>query len=203
MTIDKLIVFSETGDKNTEGLDLSRGFPSKMQPARQWHNWLFNKITSKINEIIDTVGDLGRDKVSYIDIVDNLTSEETNKPISANMGRDLEDRKLDKSDLANGDAPVYAVRAWANFSGGTANIRAQGNIARITRTGVGVYEVGFSINMQNANYSVVTAQAGRGDATSLTISGLTVSGFLLQASYGGDNTQGLYDPEFCCFHVVA
>ena len=61
MTIDKLIVFSETGDKNTDDLDLSQGFPSKLQPARQWMNWLFNKITLKINEVIDAVTDAGAD----------------------------------------------------------------------------------------------------------------------------------------------
>lgn len=61
MTIDKLIVFSETGDKNTDGLILEQGFPSKLQPARQWHNWLFNKITLKINEVVDAVTNVGTD----------------------------------------------------------------------------------------------------------------------------------------------
>lgn len=53
MIIDKLVVFSETGAKNTDGLNLSQGFPSKLQPARQWFNWLFNSLTLKINEVID------------------------------------------------------------------------------------------------------------------------------------------------------
>lgn len=61
MTIDKLIVFSETGDKNTDDLILEQGFPSKLQPARQWHNWLFNKITLKINEVVDAVTNVGTD----------------------------------------------------------------------------------------------------------------------------------------------
>lgn len=59
MTIEKLTVFAETGDKNTDDLMLGQGFPSKLQPARQWMNWLFNKITLKINEVID--GKLGAD----------------------------------------------------------------------------------------------------------------------------------------------
>lgn len=53
MIIEKLIEFAKTGDKNTDDLDLSQGFPSKLQPARQWHNWLFNKFSLKINEVID------------------------------------------------------------------------------------------------------------------------------------------------------
>lgn len=55
MTIEKLIVFAETGDKNTDELDLNRGFPSRLMPARQWFNWIFNSLTIKTNEIIEFV----------------------------------------------------------------------------------------------------------------------------------------------------
>lgn len=70
MTIDKLVVFSETGDKNTDGLILGQGFPSKLQPARQWHNWLFNKITLKINELIDTLTNNGEYTASKFEKVE-------------------------------------------------------------------------------------------------------------------------------------
>lgn len=75
MTIDKLIVFSETGDKNTDGLILEQGFPSKLQPARQWHNWLFNKITLKINELIDTLASNGEDTASKFEEVDTSITD--------------------------------------------------------------------------------------------------------------------------------
>lgn len=52
MTINRLIVFAQNGDKNTDDLDLVRGFPSRLQPARQWMNYLFNMLSVKINEII-------------------------------------------------------------------------------------------------------------------------------------------------------
>lgn len=55
MTIEKLIEFAETGDKNTDDLDLDRGFPSRLMPARQWFNWLFNSLTVKVNELIDVI----------------------------------------------------------------------------------------------------------------------------------------------------
>ena len=55
MTIKKLIEFAETGDKNTDDLDLDRGFPSRLMPARQWFNWLFNSLTVKVNELIDVI----------------------------------------------------------------------------------------------------------------------------------------------------
>ncbi|MDX7880441.1 phage tail protein [Acinetobacter nosocomialis] len=58
MTIDKLTEFAKLADvnsSNTEGLELEKGFPRLLQPARQWFNWLLNSVTKKINELIDTV----------------------------------------------------------------------------------------------------------------------------------------------------
>ncbi|MDQ8996388.1 phage tail protein [Acinetobacter soli] len=58
MTIEKLTEFAKDTDaKNLDGLTQNLGFPAKLQPARQWFNWLFNSLTVKINEIIDDLGD--------------------------------------------------------------------------------------------------------------------------------------------------
>ncbi|QNY28183.1 phage tail protein [Acinetobacter seifertii] len=59
MTIEKLTEFAKLADdksSNTEGLVLEKGFPSSLQPARQWFNWLLNSLTKKINEMIDELG---------------------------------------------------------------------------------------------------------------------------------------------------
>lgn len=203
MTIEKLTEFAEDTDaKNLDGLTQNLGFPAKLQPARQWFNWLFNALTKKLNESIDAINGLGDDKVDYTDVVDNLISTDEDKPLSANMGRELNEKKLSKSDVASGSAPIYSVRAWANFSGTNGAIRAHGNIKSITRIEAGVYSVVFAIKMEDANYSITTAQAGRVDATSLCVSDLTESGFLLRANFGGDNTVGAYDPSDCFFQVV-
>lgn len=53
MAITKLLEFSKTGAKNTDGLTLESGFPADQKPARQWFNWLFNSLAIKVNEIID------------------------------------------------------------------------------------------------------------------------------------------------------
>ena len=69
MTIEKLIEFAgtaETSDKNLDDLDLNRGFPSRLKPARQWFNWIFNSLTKKINEIIDNKLDSNASAVAAI-----------------------------------------------------------------------------------------------------------------------------------------
>ena len=53
MAIEKLIEFAKDGQKNTDDLNLTDGFPVSKKPARQWFNWLFNTVSLKINEIID------------------------------------------------------------------------------------------------------------------------------------------------------
>lgn len=58
MSIDKLTEFAELADEHNshkEGLELDKGFPSLIQPARQWMNWLLNYLSKKINELVDVV----------------------------------------------------------------------------------------------------------------------------------------------------
>lgn len=194
MIIEKLIEFAKTGDKNTDDLDLSQGFPSKLQPARQWHNWLFNKFSLKINSVIDELGELDTNKVNVADIVDSLESNDSDRPLSAKMGQELNNDKLNKNDLATGDAPVFASRAWVNFNGGTGAIRKSGNIASVIRNGLGNYTITFTTPMPHADYVIVTGVSNFGAGTNFGVASQTVNGFTLQATYGGDNTIWSYDP---------
>ena len=73
MTIEKLTEFAKTGQKNTDDLDLETGFIVNRKPARQWFNWLFSTLTTKINEIIDA------DFMPKSDVVDNLTTNDATK----------------------------------------------------------------------------------------------------------------------------
>ena len=94
-------------------------------------------------------------------------------------------KKLRDALNATGDAPVLAVRAKATFNGvgGVAGLVAH-NIASITRTGLGVYNVVFINPMPNNEYIVVgsvgrrTASSGSGNlqiqfGTTPTINGFT------------------------------
>ena len=62
---------------------------------------------------------------------------------------------------ASGAAPVYACRAWVNFDGFNASIRASGNVSSVTRNGTGDYTVNFATAMPDTNY-VGAGSAGSG-----------------------------------------
>ncbi|RZG78596.1 hypothetical protein EXE10_17405, partial [Acinetobacter sp. WCHAc060033] len=73
MAVEKIVEFAKTGQKNTEGLDQEAGFPVNLKPARQWFNFLFNKLTSSINALID------ENYIRHNEIVDNLVTNDKDK----------------------------------------------------------------------------------------------------------------------------
>jgi hypothetical protein len=67
----------------------------------------------------------------------------------------------DALSTATGSAPSYSARAWVNFNGtGTIAIRASGNVSSVTDRGVGYYQVNFTTNMPDVNYSSVVTLGG-------------------------------------------
>lgn len=71
---------------------------------------------------------------------------------------------------ATGSAPIYAPRAWVNFNGSTAAIRASGNVASVTRNGVGDYTIVFTDALPDANYAVIgSSDPSSGNFTSVSV----------------------------------
>lgn len=136
-----------------------------------------------------------------VKLVDNLESESDSAALTANMGKKLNDEKLDKADLATGDAPIFAARAWANFNGGTGAIKKSGNIESIVRNSTGNYTITFTTPMPHADYAVMTGVSNFGAGTNFGVYSQTVDSFALQATYGGDNTIGSFDPTPAMFAV--
>jgi hypothetical protein len=81
----------------------------------------------------------------------------------------------------SGSAPIYGCRAWVNFDGTSVTgvggedrcaIRASGNVAKVVRTGTGIYFVHFTTAMEDTSYAVVgtsaTDNTNRADAFSAT-----------------------------------
>jgi len=75
--INNLIEFAENGEKDITGLNQTNGFPAALKPARQWFNFLFNSLTSKINEVITKVNSNSNDKFDKTGgtITDDVTIE--------------------------------------------------------------------------------------------------------------------------------
>lgn len=110
MAIEKLSEFAKDGQKDTDHLVLTDGFSVSRKPARQWFNWLFNTLTLKINEIIDG-------KIDGSSIVDNLTTDDATKPVSAKQAKNLQDNKLGKTENAVSADKLKNMRS-VSFSGG-------------------------------------------------------------------------------------
>jgi hypothetical protein len=60
-----------------------------------------------------------------------------------------------------GSAPYLGSRAWVSFNGtGTVAIRSSQNVSSITDNGVGKYTVNFTVQMEDANYALVSTAEG-------------------------------------------
>lgn len=126
MPIEKLTEFAKDGQKNTDELNLEVGFVVNRKPARQWFNYLFNMLSLKINELINL------DPIARVEIINDLTTNDEKKPLSAAMGKKLQDEKIAISDLVNdlvtggSKKPLTAEQGkllFAMFTGGNNHFR--------------------------------------------------------------------------------
>ena len=150
MAIEKLSEFAKDGQKNTDDLNLTDGFPVSKKPARQWFNWLFNTLTSKVNEIIDA------DFIPKADIVNNLTSNDANKPISARQAKILQESKVQ---LDNSPTSQGAFVSWNKSEG-------QGETDFINHRGLGAGGFRF-YNGDNDKFNLIAYIDGSGTFTPL------------------------------------
>ncbi len=149
MTIDKLSEFASDGQKDVDDLVLTDGFPVTRKPARQWFNWLFNTLTSKINEIIDA------DFMPKSDVVDNLTTNDATKPVSAKQAKLLQDNKLDKTANAVSATKFQTARTINGVAfDGTANI----NLPTASTSTSGTVQLNNTLTSTSTTQALTAAQ---------------------------------------------
>lgn len=196
MTIEKLTEFAKTGQKNTDDLDLEAGFIVNRKPARQWFNWLFSTLTTKINEIIDA------DFMPKSDVVDNLTTNDATKVASARTVKELQDNKLEADDLKDASTEQKGVVQLNNTLTSTSNTQAltaaQGKVLGDRDFGVGQNWINVTVSRTNGTtYTNSTGKAivvwvsirdTNGNGFSVTINGTSV------LSTTGDLPSGNYYP---------
>jgi hypothetical protein len=109
------------------------------------------------------------------------------------------------SGAQTGTAPIFGVRAWGRFNGaGSTPITPVygGNIASITRSATGVYNVTFTTAMTNSNYSVVVTglspiQVNNQAYATPRVTSILTTGFTM------DFASASSDVTIVCFQVVA
>ncbi len=142
----------------------------------------------------------------YLKTSDALDLDDPKTLATSKAVKTLQDTKLKKADLATGTAPIFAVRGYGSFTGDGTKIGTGGNFKAATRISTGLFEVELETPMPDANYRIFPSctRNGGGDARSANIddSAQTTTKFRVVCAYGGDNTQGFYDPSRIDFFVI-
>ncbi|MFJ1518453.1 hypothetical protein ACG59Z_00935 [Acinetobacter sp. ABJ_C1_1] len=106
---------------------------------------------------------------------------------------------------ATGDAPVFGARAYGVFNGDGTKVGG-GNFESVNRISTGLYEVTLTKALPDNKYGVVSncAISGGGEARSANEDAdftKTTTKFRIVCNFGGDNTQGRFDPVRVNFHI--
>lgn len=143
----------------------------------------------------------------YLKTSDALDVDDSKTLATSKAVKTLQDKKLEKKDLASGDAPIFAVRGYGSFTGDGEKIGTGGNFKSATRISMGLFEVELETPMPDANYCVLPTctRQGGGDAQAANPDGgfaQTTTKFRIICAYGGDNTQGYFNPSRINFIVI-
>ena len=126
-------------------------------------------------------------------VIDTLKSSTANPPTVQNT---------------SGTEVGQFCRAWVNFNGSTAGIRASFNVSSITRNGTGDYTVNFTNAMTDTNYAAsinASIQWGGGWALGVGYTQAaaissnetpTTTKFRFSTPYVSGATQSVYDPVY-------
>jgi len=109
--------------------------------------------------------------------------------------------KIDGSTIKN------QCTAWVNFDGTDGTIRDSYNVASVTRTDEGYYEIAFSTEMSNVNYSV-SGNSNKDDETYVSayrqntrVSKQAIDKVYVQTGHVNESSSGHDDYAFTSIHI--
>jgi len=92
------------------------------------------------------------------------------------------------------------AKAWVNFNGSTATIRASFNVSSVTRNGTGDYTINFTNAFADANYTAAGIQNGSTQNMNPTQSAISTTAFSFYTSGGSGAGSGVsfgaVDPSY-------
>jgi hypothetical protein len=100
-------------------------------------------------------------------------------------------------------ATAYGCRAWVNFNGtGTPAINGSGNVTSITDNATGNYNLNFTTNLSDANYSVAgSARETSGGGSVIVRLGSSITTSTVRI-FVADLADVATDPETCTIMIV-
>ncbi|WP_151823438.1 hypothetical protein [Acinetobacter nosocomialis] len=146
---------------------------------------------------------------NYLNKSDALDLDDSNTLSTAKAAKSLNDKvvkKIEKTDLAIGDAPIFAARARGSFSKTATKIGAGGNFKAVTRISVGLFEIELETALPDTDYQAIP-MAANNDFGAAQVANIdytwprTTTKFRIVCTYGGDNTAGRFDPDRIDFIV--
>lgn len=166
MPINKLPEFAQTGEKNTQGLTETAGFPSLVKPARQWFNYLFNAMSVKTNEVIDRVDEVDANLTQAINSLSDEV-DEVDARVTALIGGTAPTNMNTIIEIANElianastDAKQVSVAATQNFTA-TERKKGRDNIQALGIGDIDVDEVtGLRLELDNLKNLAYTQRTG-------------------------------------------
>jgi hypothetical protein len=96
-------------------------------------------------------------------------------------------------------SPIFAVRAWGNFSGFLPSVRAAGNLS-ITRTATGEFAFTFTTAMPDEKYAVTITTSAEIGIVIFAVGAFTSGGFA--ASFRRADTGAAVNPDIICLEVT-
>jgi len=137
---------------------LTTGDPQKIVSGVEIDTEFVN-ISSMSSTKIDKVGGATANNIATLTAGGSVQdSGDSIQDVVDQFSYDVDDLKTDLN--ASGDAPLFAVRAWASFQAdGTVN--GSGNVDSVTKVSAGRWQVNFTEDMEDTNYAVTISQGAQ------------------------------------------